>query len=157
MFVKLPVLYEEATEGAYFMVEFFRETYALNSYIQCRVTVTNNTGSDVNVYRKSMFNHGGFIRDSQREVMLPYSNCKDRHGFYESVSGGYMSIVNGDTYVIESVFLATESFLSAASFQETTRILTDAAIRGKVDSLQGLKEKFKVGFEGYLVYVFEAQ
>lgn len=110
MFVNLPVLYEEATEGAFFKVEFFSETYALNSYIQCRVTVTNNTGSDVNVYRKSMFNHGGFIRDSQREVMLPYSNCKDRHGFYESAFGGYMSIANGETYVIESVFLATESF-----------------------------------------------
>jgi hypothetical protein len=110
MFVKLPVLYEEATEGAFFKVEFFSETYALNSYIQCRVTVTNNTGSDVNVYRKSMFNHGGFIMDSQCEVMLPYSNCKDRHGFYESVSGGYMSIANGDSYVIESVFVATENF-----------------------------------------------
>ncbi len=110
VFVKLPVLYEEAAEGAYFKVEFFRETYALNSYIQCRVTVTNNTGSDVNVYRKSMFNHGGFIMDSQREVMLPYSKCKDRHGFYESADGGYMSVANGDTYVIESVFVATEIF-----------------------------------------------
>lgn len=110
MFVELPVLYEDATEGAFFKVEFFSETYALNSYIQCRVTVTNNTGSDVTVYRKSMLNHGGFIRDSQREVMLPYSNCKDRHGFYESAFGGYMSVANGETYVIESVFVATENF-----------------------------------------------
>ena len=41
--------------------------------------------------------------------------------------------------------LGTESFISAASFQETTRVLTDAAIRGKVDTLQGLKENVIVG------------
>ena len=41
--------------------------------------------------------------------------------------------------------LETDSFLSAASFQETTRVLTDAAIRGKVDYLQGLKENVIIG------------
>ena len=41
---------------------------------------------------------------------------------------------------ITKASLQTESFISAASFQETTRVLTDAAIRGKVDKLQGLKE-----------------
>ena len=41
--------------------------------------------------------------------------------------------------------LETDSFLSAASFQETTRVLTDAAIRGKVDALQGLKENVIIG------------
>ncbi len=41
--------------------------------------------------------------------------------------------------------LATDSFLSAASFQETTRVLTDAAIRGKVDPLIGLKENVIIG------------
>ncbi|MDE6284404.1 MAG: DNA-directed RNA polymerase subunit beta' [Bacilli bacterium] len=41
--------------------------------------------------------------------------------------------------------LETDSFLSAASFQETTRVLTDAAIRGKVDGLQGLKENVIIG------------
>jgi len=41
--------------------------------------------------------------------------------------------------------LQTNSFISAASFQETTRVLTDAAIKGKVDSLQGLKENVIVG------------
>ena len=39
----------------------------------------------------------------------------------------------------------TESFLSAASFQETTKILTDAAIKGKVDYLTGLKENVIIG------------
>ena len=39
----------------------------------------------------------------------------------------------------------TESFLSAASFQETTRVLTEAAIKGKVDPLLGLKENVIIG------------
>lgn len=41
--------------------------------------------------------------------------------------------------------LETDSFLSAASFQETTRVLTDAAIKGKVDYLKGLKENVIIG------------
>ena len=46
---------------------------------------------------------------------------------------------------ITKASLQTESFISAASFQETTRVLTDAAIRGKVDKLTGLKENVIVG------------
>ena len=46
---------------------------------------------------------------------------------------------------ITKASLATESFLSAASFQETTRVLTDAAIKGKVDPLVGLKENVILG------------
>ena len=46
---------------------------------------------------------------------------------------------------ITKASLQTESFISAASFQETTRVLTDAAIKGKVDKLQGLKENVIVG------------
>ena len=46
---------------------------------------------------------------------------------------------------ITKASLATESFLSAASFQETTRVLTEAAIKGKVDPLTGLKENVIIG------------
>ncbi len=46
---------------------------------------------------------------------------------------------------ITKASLQTESFISAASFQETTRVLTDAAIKGKVDKLSGLKENVIVG------------
>jgi DNA-directed RNA polymerase subunit beta' len=46
---------------------------------------------------------------------------------------------------ITKASLATESFLSAASFQETTRVLTDAAIKGKTDPLLGLKENVIIG------------
>jgi DNA-directed RNA polymerase subunit beta' len=46
---------------------------------------------------------------------------------------------------ITKAALATDSFLSAASFQETTRVLTDAAIKGKIDPLVGLKENVIIG------------
>jgi len=46
---------------------------------------------------------------------------------------------------ITKASLATESFLSAASFQETTKVLTDAAIEGKIDRLNGLKENVIIG------------
>ena len=46
---------------------------------------------------------------------------------------------------ITKASLATNSFLSAASFQETTKVLTEAAIKGKVDHLIGLKENVIIG------------
>jgi len=46
---------------------------------------------------------------------------------------------------ITKVSLTTDSFLSAASFQETARVLIDAAISGKVDELRGLKENVIIG------------
>jgi len=46
---------------------------------------------------------------------------------------------------ITKASLSTESFISAASFQETTRVLTEAAIHGKVDNLRGLKENVIIG------------
>src|SRR5207249_5287440 len=46
---------------------------------------------------------------------------------------------------ITKASLSTDSFLSAASFQETTRVLTEAAINGQVDRLRGLKENVIIG------------
>jgi DNA-directed RNA polymerase subunit beta' len=46
---------------------------------------------------------------------------------------------------ITKASLATDSLLSAASFQETTRVLTDAAVKGKIDPLLGLKENVIIG------------
>ena len=46
---------------------------------------------------------------------------------------------------ITKASLSTESFISAASFQETTRVLTEASVNGKVDDLRGLKENVIVG------------
>ena len=46
---------------------------------------------------------------------------------------------------ITKASLQTSSFISAASFQETTKVLTDAAVQGKIDKLKGLKENVIVG------------
>ena len=74
----------------------------------------------------------------------------DRHEFRrtnEQVKGS-----GGETAAFEEIILgitkaslATDSFLSAASFQETTKVLTDAALEGKIDRLAGLKENVIIG------------
>ena len=46
---------------------------------------------------------------------------------------------------ITKASLSSDSFISAASFQETTRILTEAAVSGQVDTLRGLKENVSIG------------
>ncbi|NMA50360.1 MAG: DNA-directed RNA polymerase subunit beta' [Mollicutes bacterium] len=61
------------------------------------------------------------------------------------LSGGVPAKGNPIMLGITKSSLETDSFLSAASFQETTRVLTDASIRGKVDYLKGLKENVIIG------------
>ena len=73
--------------------------------------------------------------------------------FREFSEGNKEAVINGKKPAvgrpillgITKAALETDSFLSAASFQETTRILTDAAIKGKVDNLSGLKENVIIG------------
>ena len=73
--------------------------------------------------------------------------------FHEFTSGNRDAVIQGKRPAsgkpvllgITKASLETDSFLSAASFQETTRILTDAAIKGKVDELEGLKENVIIG------------
>lgn len=60
-------------------------------------------------------------------------------------NGGKTAIGKPMLLGITKAALATDSFLSAASFQETTRVLTDAAIKGKIDPLLGLKENVIIG------------
>ena len=74
----------------------------------------------------------------------------DRHAFRKTnervvAEGGQPAEAEQVILGITKASLATESFLSAASFQETTKVLTDAAIEGKVDRLQGLKENIIIG------------
>ena len=59
--------------------------------------------------------------------------------------GGQPAVSSSVLLGITKAALATDSFLSAASFQETTKVLTDAAIKGKIDPLQGLKENVIIG------------
>ena len=81
--------------------------------------------------------------------LLPGS-LLDIHQFAEANADAVMSGKNPATcrpviLGITKASLETESFLSAASFQETTRVLTDAAIKGKRDELLGLKENVIIG------------
>jgi DNA-directed RNA polymerase subunit beta' len=72
-------------------------------------------------------------------VVLERENARVKKAKGEQAT--YEPIILG----ITKASLATESFLSAASFQETTKVLTDAAIEGKVDRLNGLKENVIIG------------
>ena len=59
--------------------------------------------------------------------------------------GGLPDICSPMLLGITKASLNTDSFLSAASFQETTKVLTEAAIKGKIDNLIGLKENVIIG------------
>jgi DNA-directed RNA polymerase subunit beta' len=59
--------------------------------------------------------------------------------------GGKPAIAEPLLLGITKASLSTESFISAASFQETTKVLTEAAIQGKIDMLCGLKENVIMG------------
>ena len=59
--------------------------------------------------------------------------------------GGQPAVAESLILGITKASLSTDSFISAASFQETTKVLTDASIAGSVDSLRGLKENVIMG------------
>jgi DNA-directed RNA polymerase subunit beta' len=89
------------------------------------------------------------IKDSGDSAYL-FGEVIDRQDFNEineQLKKEGKKIAEGERILlgITKASLQTNSFISAASFQETTRVLTDAAIRGKVDTLQGLKENVIVG------------
>ena len=94
--------------------------------------------------------------DDPGDTTLLSGSVVDKGDFYAANEAIEKRIANGETGLalatytpmllgITKASLATDSFLSAASFQETTRVLTDAAIKGKVDPLMGLKENVIIG------------
>ena len=89
------------------------------------------------------------VIESGETKLLP-SDLVDRVRYEEEnrrvvTEGGKPASGRAELMGITKASLATESWLSAASFQETTRVLTDAAINGKSDSLRGLKENVIIG------------
>ncbi|UGQ16070.1 DNA-directed RNA polymerase subunit beta' [Borrelia sp. RT5S] len=79
-----------------------------------------------------------------------YNQKVDKHTFYEQnkrviEQGGEPAIASPILIGITKASLNIDSFISAASFQETTRVLTDASIAGRVDDLKGLKENVVIG------------
>ena len=89
------------------------------------------------------------VQDAADTNMLPGSMVDifafERENEATILRGGRPATARRVLLGITKASLATESFLSAASFQETTRVLTEAAIKGKVDPLLGLKENVIVG------------
>ena len=89
------------------------------------------------------------VEDAGDTDLLP-GGLVDIYEFEEAnektiMAGGRPAIAKRILLGITKASLATDSFLSAASFQETTRVLTEAAIKGKVDRLVGLKENVIIG------------
>jgi len=92
-----------------------------------KVEITN--AGDTNLLRGEQVDQATVQAENERVT------AEDKHpALYEPLLLG-----------ITKASLATESFISAASFQETTRVLTEAAVRGSVDGLNGLKENVIVG------------
>jgi len=89
------------------------------------------------------------IDESGDSLLLPGSvvSLKEFNRINEGIEteNGEAAIGTRSLLGITKASLATESFLSAASFQETTRVLTEAAINGKEDRLLGLKENVIIG------------
>ena len=93
--------------------------------------------------RKALIIDGGdtkFIQGDQ----VSYAELKEENKKVEN-SGKNPATFERVLLGITKASLATDSFISAASFQETTRVLTEAAVTGKKDHLRGLKENVVVG------------
>ncbi len=101
---------------------------------------------------------GTIIRQMLRKVEIVavgdtkfiYGQQVDKYSFHEEnervvAEGGQPAIARPMFQGITKAALATDSFISAASFQETTRVLTNAAIAGSIDHLHGLKENVVIG------------
>ena len=84
---------------------------------------------------------GSYVEKSELEAENRKIRERIENGEVDLKEATYTPVLMG----ITKASLATDSFLSAASFQETTRVLTDAAIKGKVDPLLGLKENVIIG------------
>ena len=93
--------------------------------------------------RKRVISQSGdskFLAGEQIEETLLLQENDRLASENKELAQGYVILLG-----ITKASLATESFISAASFQETTRVLTEAAVSGKIDDLRGLKENVMVG------------
>jgi DNA-directed RNA polymerase subunit beta' len=77
------------------------------------------------------------------EIVLRYKYEKERRDIKKKA--GKMPVAQPVLLGITKAALSSDSFISAASFQETTRILTEAAVSGQIDTLRGLKENVAIG------------
>jgi DNA-directed RNA polymerase subunit beta' len=147
---------DEITDGSIDPKEMLRikGIRGVQNYILQEVQrVYRNQGVEINdkhveVMIKQMLRKIRII-DAGETTLLPGSFV-DMHEYEAAnkeaiLSGKEPAVAKPILLGITKASLETDSFLSAASFQETTRVLTDAAIKGKVDQLLGLKENVIIG------------
>jgi DNA-directed RNA polymerase subunit beta' len=98
----------------------------------------------VEIIARQMFSRF-FVTDAGDTTLLPGETVEDEV-FYQANKDS-KQLATGDQLLlgITKASLTTDSFLSAASFQETSRVLIDAAVNGKIDYLEGLKENVIIG------------
>src|SRR5680860_843148 len=98
----------------------------------------------VEIIARQMFSRF-FVTDAGDTNLLPGETVEDEV-FYQANKNA-KKLATGDMLLlgITKASLTTDSFLSAASFQETSRVLIDAAVNGKIDYLEGLKENVIIG------------
>jgi DNA-directed RNA polymerase subunit beta' len=98
----------------------------------------------VEIIARQMFSRF-FVTDAGDTTLLPGETVEDEV-FYQANKDS-KHLATGDQLLlgITKASLTTDSFLSAASFQETSRVLIDAAVNGKIDYLEGLKENVIIG------------
>ncbi len=106
-YVKLPLEYEETVDGMTIKVEFFQETYPIFSYIQARITYTNNTGITLR-----------FINGGDKKIAGYFSaNGELYSGAYESPDFDFITgadsttlVENGQSHTVEVIYLFTNRF-----------------------------------------------
>ena len=125
----------------------------MNNLVQEVQKVYRNQGVDINdkhieVIARQMLKK---VRvEDNGDTSMFAGSLVDVHDFEDEnervvAAGGRPATCKRVLLGITKASLATESFLSAASFQETTRVLTEAAVKGKTDELIGLKENVIIG------------
>jgi DNA-directed RNA polymerase subunit beta' len=110
--------------------------------------------NDVNdaIFEKKVIINCGDSNKYKKEQIINSRELRDENSALRRNDKKIIKVRNAEAAVsrpslqgITRASLGTESFISAASFQETTKVLSEASIRGKVDELRGLKENVIVG------------
>jgi len=105
-YVKLPLEHEETVDGMTIKVEFFQETYPIFSYIQARITYTNNTGKDLRFINMDKPTAGYFAAGGDL-----YHGCYDSPDFNFNNDNDTSTLVeNGKSHMVEVIYLFTNRF-----------------------------------------------
>jgi DNA-directed RNA polymerase subunit beta' len=147
---------DQLTEGHLDLLQLFRlkgRNAVMRYLLRETLSIYASQGQKINakhieVIVRQMFSRV-YVKDSGDTDLLPgevveISRARDEN-VRMAASGGASAELEDLFMGVTKVSLSTESFLSAASFQETARVLINAAVSGKIDKLEGLKENVIIG------------